>query len=209
MNESIDRGAAVVAASYLKRWLERHYDSMMDSPIGERLKQLDPKSKYGIEAALYVLTAVLDHKLDDSTPMKALVSNVAMDFGPEIAKRILDGDSMGGQTTERSFGAEGGDLLLEMMIHLPEASLAELLNWLASYPPQQRKLIIGRLRTLSTDQFQRLMMINREERARMFQVSLGLGASGLTTAMAEGIDSITDRVKSLRARLNKTEEKKK
>lgn len=141
MDELITRGGAIVAASYLKRWLEKRYDTMMDSPIGERLKLLDRNSKYGIEAALYLLTAVLDHKLDDSTPMKAFAAVVAMDVGPEMAKRILNGDSMGEPTTERSFGAESGDLLLKMMIHLPEASLAELLNWLASYPPPQRKLL--------------------------------------------------------------------
>ena len=202
MNEKITRGGAVVAASYLKRWLEKRYDTLMDSPTGERLKQLDPKSKYGIEAALYVLTAVLDQKLDDSTPMKALVKNVAMDAGPEMAKRMLNGDSMGVQATEEPYYVAGRDILLETMIGLPETDLSELLEWLASYRPQQRKVIIGRLRSLSADQLHRLLLIGRDERAHMVQVLLGLGESPVTAAIADGLDSITNQVRSLRARSN-------
>ena len=90
--ESFKRGLAITLSGYTKRWMESGvYDRLMDTGLGQQLKGLDPKAKFGIEGGLYVLTAILDQKFSEDTAIKTLIKELGMDAGPEIAKRMING----------------------------------------------------------------------------------------------------------------------
>ena len=57
-------GLATFSAGYLKRWLEDNlYDRIFKTELGEKLKSLNKKARYGIEFGLNLLTAFFDQKL--------------------------------------------------------------------------------------------------------------------------------------------------
>jgi hypothetical protein len=91
VDQRILKGLSVFASGYVKRWMEDNYDHLMMTAPGRRLMDLDQKTRYGIEAVLYAVMAVGEHKLPENSPLQWLFKEVLVDAPPEIAKRLVNG----------------------------------------------------------------------------------------------------------------------
>lgn len=175
--ESLKRALAITLASYAKRWMESGvYDRIMNTELGQQLRGLDPKAKYGIEGVLYVLTALLDQKFADDTAVKALVKELGMDAGPEIAKRMINGGEGPAAQTAAPLpspaAAKGNPP--SVLLALGQDQLSELLLWLSAIEADRRKGLIAGLGRLSADDLAKFVAMNEVDRGRFAQHFLGI-----------------------------------
>jgi hypothetical protein len=153
-------GLATFSAGYLKRWLEGNlYDRIFDTELGEKLKSLNKKARYGIEFGLNLLTAFFDQKLAEDTALKKFVKEVGIDIGPEISKRLINN----AQTQEEKE-------LVRVLLELEEQTLIDLLNWLYDIELTERAEVLKQLSRLSFDEVVRLAKLTREDRKRLFDL---------------------------------------
>ncbi len=90
----VERILSSVAGSYTKRWLEGNfYDWVFATDPGKWLKNLDPPIKYAIEAGLYLSAARFIRPSGDSSAIGSYALDILSDAAPEIAKRIINGES--------------------------------------------------------------------------------------------------------------------
>jgi len=151
-------GLATFSAGYLKRWLEGNlYDRIFKTELGEKLKSLNKKARYGIEFGLNLLTAFFDQKLAEDTALKKFVKEVGIDMGPEISKRLINN----AKTQEEKE-------LVNVLLGLEDQTLIELLNWLYDIEATERSRVLKQLSHLSLDEVIRLAKLTNENRKKLF-----------------------------------------
>lgn len=92
INQKLLNSLAILAAGYAKRWMEGNlYDKVFETKFGEKFKNLDKKSVYGIEFGLNFLTSILDQKFHDDTALKKFIKEIGMDAASELSKRLING----------------------------------------------------------------------------------------------------------------------
>lgn len=93
LNFDAQRFFSIIAASYGKRLLEKPYDRLAQTEVFQKLKDQPQLAKQAIEAASYALTALLEQNTDDSSPFRRALNEILMDLGPELSKRMHNGDT--------------------------------------------------------------------------------------------------------------------
>lgn len=165
LDEKDFNAVAVFASGYAKRILDQHYDKLEDTDVGRKLKALDPKLKYGIEAGLYALMTYVDQKFVANTPLKKFVKEVIKDAPPEIAKRMLS-DLRADLSSDAAHSTQPeGRTALECLLSLDDAALASMLGWIASVAPADAQHTAQSLARLSPEQLRRFASLNPEQKA--------------------------------------------
>jgi hypothetical protein len=168
MDQKILNYLATFSAGYMKRWLERNlYDRIFRTDLGEKLKSLDKKARYGIEFGLNLLTAFFDRKLSEDTALKKFVKEVAIDIGPEISRRLIN--SAKEQLITNAESSEDKELV-NVLLELDDQTLIALLDWLYNVEPAERKRILEQLSQLSFDEVVRLAQLTPENRERLLDL---------------------------------------
>lgn len=161
-------GLATFSAGYLKRWLEGNlYDRIFKTELGEKLKSLDKKARYGIEFGLNLLTAFFDQKLADDTALKKFVKEVGIDVGPEISKRLINNTKE--QLINNATTQEEKELV-NVLLELEDQTLIDLLNWLYDIEATERASVLKQLSRLSLDEVMRFAKLPNEERKKLLDL---------------------------------------
>lgn len=159
-------GLATFSAGYLKRWLEgSFYDRIFKTELGEKLKSLNKKTRYGIEFGLNLLTVFFDQKLAEDTALKKFVKEVGIDVGPEISKRLINNTKE--QLINNATTQEEKELV-NVLLGLEDHALIELLNWLYDIEATERAKVFKHLSRLSVDEILKLAQLTPENRNRLF-----------------------------------------
>jgi len=167
-NERILNGLAVFSSAYLKRWLEGHfYDRIFHTQLGEKLKTLDTKAKYGIEFGLNLLTAFFDQKLSIDTALKRFVKEVGLDAGPEVSKRLINNAKE--QLSNDANSPEEREIV-SVLLQLEGQTLIGLLNWLYEIEATQRAEVLKQVSRLSLDEIAKLAQLTPENMQRLLDV---------------------------------------
>jgi len=91
----IKQGMPVFCAGYIKRMLEGKYDKLInETKLGRTLKGAGLPAKFGMEGFLNISSAFADSELPENSFWKKMAKEVITDAGPEIAKRIINGDKI-------------------------------------------------------------------------------------------------------------------
>ena len=176
-------GLATFSAGYLKRWLEGNfYDRLFTTELGEKLKSLDKKTRYGIEFGLNLLTAFFDQKLAGDTALKKFIKEVGLDAGPEISKRLINNTKE--QLVNKATTQEEKELV-KVLLELEDQTLIELLNWLYDIESDERVKVFKHLSRLSVDELVRLTQLTPENRKRLFALFESPPPSGKIINKAE------------------------
>ncbi|HRP63653.1 MAG TPA: hypothetical protein PK400_10195 [Phycisphaerales bacterium] len=155
-NKDLLDGMAVFASSYVKRFLEGHYDVLMRTAPARKLMGASKPTRYGIEAALYALVAYADQHWSPRTPLRRLVREVALDTPAELSKRLVNGFREEVMATTGSGKSDTTRSLEQAMLQLDDATLGQLLRWLGESTPQDRERIRTLIPTLSDAELQNL-----------------------------------------------------
>lgn len=167
VNQKMLNGLAVFSSAYLKRWLEGHfYDRIFETQLGERLKTLDKRAKYGIEFGLNLLTAFFDQKLSEDTVLKRFVKEVGIDAGPEISKRLINAKE---QLSKNATSPEEKEIV-SVLLQLEGQTLIDLLNWLYDIEATERAEVLKQLSRLSLDEVVKLAQLTPENMERLFDL---------------------------------------
>ena len=195
-NESLKRGLAIALSGYAKRWMESGvYDRFINTEFGQQLKGLDPKAKYGIEGGLYILTAILEQKFGEDTPIKALIKELSMDAGPEIAKRMINGGESPAQAATPSPDtpvAKGN--APSALLALEQNQLSELLLWLSAIEAERRKRLIAGLGRLAVEDLIKFVAMPAADRERFAQHFLGIDDEAAFKRLMGSADDAKERV---------------
>ena len=168
VDPKILNGLAVFSAGYMKRWLEGNlYDKIFKTELGEKLKRLDKKVRYGIEFGLNLLTAFFDQKLAEDTALKRFVKEIGIDAGPEISKRLVNNTKE--QLIINAKSPEEKEMV-NLLLELEDKTLIDLLNWLYDMGATERTETLKQLSRLSFDEVMRFAKLKPEDRDRLFDL---------------------------------------
>ncbi|MEO0266392.1 MAG: hypothetical protein ABIM43_07305 [candidate division WOR-3 bacterium] len=185
----------------MKRWLERNlYDRIFETELGDKLKSLDKKVRYGIEFGLNLLTAFFEQKLSEDTALKKFVKEIGIDVAPEVSKRLINNAKE--QLVSSAESSEDKELV-NVLLELDDQTLIALLDWLYNVEQTERTEILKQLSQLSFDELVRLAQLTPENRKRLFDLFKPAPSEKFS-------DKVTKELKSFNERLEKwLEEKKK
>lgn len=168
IDQKILNGLAVFSAGYMKRWLEGNfYDRIFKTELGEKLKSLNKKTRYGIEVGLNLLTVFFDQKLAEDTALKKFVKEVGIDAGPEISKRLINNTKE--QLINNAKSQEEKELV-NVLLELEDQTLIELLNWLYDIEATERASALNQLSRLSLNEVMRFAKMTNEDRKKLFDL---------------------------------------
>lgn len=157
----------VFAANYVKRFMERVYDSAFDTPLGRKLVAVGKSKKYAVEFGLNFLTAFFEERLAENTKLRKLVKEVGIDVAPEISKRMINGAreeiSLSAKTAEERE-------IAQVLLELDDKTLFDLLNWLYEKPLPELRTTLSQLFLMSAEQVARLMRFSAEDREKFFGI---------------------------------------
>ena len=143
----IPQGAATILAGIARRKMENQYDLLAKTDFFKKLKNQDAATKKVMEVMLNSLMAVLDQSMQEDSFLKKIIKEIALDSGPELSKRIINGDI----TLKTPADQEMARILLDMNRLNPEA-LHEFLTWLRSIDPDSKQKLLKTLQNLSINE---------------------------------------------------------
>jgi len=208
VNQNILNGLAVFSSAYLKRWLEGHfYDRIFETQLGEKLKTLDKRAKYGIEFGLNLLTAFFDQKLSEDTVLKRFVKEVGIDAGPEISKRLINAKE---RLSKNATSPEEKEIV-DVLLQLEGQTLIDLLNWLYDIEATERAEVLKQLSRLSLDEAVRLAQLTPENMERLFDlINLPSKAKEKRTLLSpkavQEIEGATAKIQQMKKKLKERRE---
>ncbi len=200
-NQEARDGLAVFSSAYVKRWLEGHfYDKLFQTQVGEKLKALDKKAKYGIEFGLNLLTVFFDQKLSEDTFLRRLVKEVGLDTGPEISKRLINNTK--DHLKKVATSPQEKDLV-DTLLGLEGETLIGLLTWLYEIEATERAQIFKQMTQLSPEELLKLAALPPEDMGRLLglltpQAEPKKKRSVLATETIEKIEGATARIEDMR-----------
>ncbi len=171
MNEKSANFVAVVLSSYAKRILESRYDDLFKTELAARAKQLDPTTKYAIEAGLYAALAYGDQKFPGDKPWKKFLFEVVKDAPSEISKRLINGVKKEGATDAAAQGDQDDAVALRRVLSLDDESLAILMRWGAEATEADFARIVAKTSEFSPAEFARLDLLPPSQRRSILGVS--------------------------------------
>lgn len=173
LNFDPKRFFSIVAASYGKRLLEKPYDQLSQTELFQKLKDQPALAKQAIEAASYVLTALFEQKAVDSSPFWRSVNEVLMDVGPELSKRMLNGD-----TGPLTINAEKYTTLVEkpaekiflqvLLENLDLEKITGLAAWLKGATPEEKFNILKYIRGLAFEKIVEIGQLSTKDAGDLF-----------------------------------------
>lgn len=205
INQRILNGLAVFSAGYMKRWLEENlYDRIFKTELGEKLKSLDKKARYGIEFGLNLLTAFFDQKLAEDTTLKRFVKEVGIDAGPEISKRLINNTKE--QLISNAKSPDDKELV-SVLLELEDKTLVDLLNWLYDIETSERTEILKQLSQLSFEEIARLAQLTPENRKKLFDLFKTPPSENFSGKVARELKSFNERMEKWLEEKRKTRKK--
>lgn len=183
LGSDVAEGMPVFAAGYIKRMLEGEYDALIKKTAwGQRLKRLGLPEKYSIEALINLLNAIADSELPENSFLAKMLKGVLLDAGPEISKRIINGDKISekiGDKAKNKIGRLIGldqiqepkeKALANLMLELDNETLADLLAWAYGIGEEERKRTIGLIKNLSHEELAKFAGLSEESRKQMVKL---------------------------------------
>lgn len=162
----------------------------MQSDLGQKLRSLDAKAKYGIEFGLNLLSVFFDQALAEDTALKRLVKEVGLDAAPEISRRLINH----AQTAEEQD-------LIHSLLAMGQEELIKLLGWLYEIDAKRRKKMLQDIGDLSVEELTSLSRMNSEDRERLLGLFVPARKPWLSTEEVQGIERATEALRSFRAKL--------
>lgn len=157
----------VFTANYVKRFMERVYDTAFQTGLGQRLAAMGKPKKYAVEFGLNLLTAFFEDRLAENSKLRKFLKEVGIDVAPEISKRLVNG--VRDEILASAKTSEEREIA-QVLLGLEDEELIDLLNWLCEKPAAELREILGRLCLMSAEQIARLMDFSVEDREKFFSV---------------------------------------
>jgi uncharacterized membrane protein len=187
--DKLNKGAAVFASCYIKRWLKGRYDQLIDLPLMAQVKGLNCGKKLGIEATLAAVTAYASQKLPDQSPWALLAKSVLMDVAPEISSRLLAEDARELSTrlledtraelrSESSGGRQSHQSVAGKLLALTDAELLGVLVATEKMDDAEKTHFLNFAARASGDELRQIAALPPEQRNEFLRLSGKMSGRG-------------------------------
>lgn len=170
MKDKAKRGLAVFASGYAKRMMESQYDRLMETELGQKLRGLDKKYRYGIEAGLHALGAVIEQVLPENKPAVMFFKQILEDAPAEIAKRLITDIRGDLQLAVQNAKTQEERMAIMSLLELDDESLKEMLRWFGSMDSSERTRATGIACNLASSDLKRMAAMSPEERKLLLDI---------------------------------------
>ena len=170
MKDKIKRGLAVSLSNLAKRVMESQYDRLTDTEIGQKLRGLDKKYLYGIEAGLDALGAVIEQILPEDNSVVVFFKKILEDAPPEIAKRLVNGVKDGLQLKAQNAKTKEEKMAIMSLLELDDESLKEIIHWFGGMDSNERKRAGDVVSNLACNELKRMATLSAEERKVLIDI---------------------------------------
>ena len=164
MKDKAERGLAVFASGYAKRMMDSQYDRLMETEFGQKLRGLDKKYRYGIEAGLNALGAVIEQVLPDDKPAVMFFKQILEDAPSEIATRLLTDVRGDLRLAVQNAKTQEERMAIMSLLELDDESLKELLRWFGSMDSSERTRAESVVFNLASGELKRMATLTPAER---------------------------------------------
>lgn len=155
--------ATSFGSAYGRRMMEPYYDKIAQTEFFKIFKDQEGSVKKIIEAANNALTAFLDQKIDDVSPLRKLIKEIFMDSSSELNKRMINGDPVKKMLWERAGKMNSKDLnFLSVLLAMEEEKLKPFLEWLISMSEAEKEEILKILKTFSAEDMENFSGMKQE-----------------------------------------------
>ena len=200
--------ATFVASSYGRRFLDSHggaYDTLAQTPFFQALKNQGNPTKYLLEAGGYFLSAFLNQRIGETTPLRKIIGEISEDTMSEMFKRLVNGDSPGKILIENSnrISDPAEKNILVVLIMLSEEKLKPFVEELLAVPDyDDRMAIIKHLLDLMPEEIIKLASLATKTRQSVFELFKKPAAPEkkpgiltlISTDINEGLDLIHEKL---------------
>lgn len=216
-SKGLPDGLAVFFLGYIKRVLEGEYDKLFETELGKKIKHLDDRVRYGVEAFLNFLTVIFDQKFKDDSAVKRLLKAVVIDAFPELSKRIINGVKT--NLNQNPSVTKSEKELMVALLTIEENDLSAILCWLIKTNAEERSEALKFLSHLSNEELKRFATVSPENREHIKQIFCASLDAPEPKSEAEDIESqienetikiarqrlivTTEAIRTLRQRLRK------
>jgi len=170
MKDKAERGLAVFASGYAKRMMESQYDRFMETEFGQKLQGLDKKYRFGIEAGLHALGAVIEQILPEDKPAVMFFKQILEDAPAELAKRLVNGVRSDLALAVQNAKTQDERMAIMSLLELDDESLKELLRWFGSMDSSERARAAGAVCNLACCDLKRMATLSPEERKLLVDI---------------------------------------
>ena len=198
-----------VGAMYTKRLLEKHYDALAETTIGQKIRQLSPWTKGALELLTYVVSALAELKLKDGTPLARYLKDVGVDFAPEMSKRMINGAKAREVLTTLPI-SPGQRPLIETLLGIEDdGQLSDLIAWIFGQGEERWsavKNILSKLSKLPGENLGRFNQLDSDTKEKIVAIFASHPPASLVAEIGETrqrIQSLTEKINAARARIQK------
>jgi|GEM_PF-1010471 len=171
----IKRFLSMVTASYGKRLLEKPYDKLAQTELFQKLKDQPLLAKQIIEAASYALTALFEQNTGKSGPIKGAFDEVLMDMGPELSKRMLNGNTGPLTINAEKYTAKlekpAEKLFVQILLeNLDLEKVTALAAWLKNATPEEKSNILKYIKGLNAEKIVGLIRLSTADAGELLTI---------------------------------------
>lgn len=170
MKDKAKRGLAVFASGYAKRMMESQYDRLIETEFGQKLRCLDKTYRYGIEAGLHALAAVIEQVLPEDKPAVMFFKQIFEDAPAELAKRLINGVRGDLRLAVQNAKTQEERMAIMSLLELDDESLKELLRWFGSMDTSERTRAASVVCNLAKSDLQHMATLSLEERKLLVDI---------------------------------------
>jgi len=212
MKDKVMRGLAVFGSGYAKRIMNPHYDRLMETEFGQKLRRLDDKYRYGLEAGLHALGAVIEQVLPDDKPAFMFFKQVLEDAPAEIARRLITNVRGTLQMAVQNAKTQEARMAITSLLELDDESLKEMLRGFGCMDQSERTRALDVVCNLAYGDLQRIVALSPEERKIFFDIQnpppLAKSASKGNELLTEVMTDMQEARQGLQQKRNALREKR-
>ncbi|MCC6695762.1 MAG: hypothetical protein IT365_09045 [Candidatus Hydrogenedentes bacterium] len=181
-------------SGYIRRMLEAHYDKLVETDLGQTITHLPLSTRYGIEAGLYGLLALLDIVMKDDSLLRKVAKDVISDAPSEISKRIINGAKSSSGRME-GYDKEDVAIVLRSFLALKEEDRETILLWASSGEPRNQRAILTYLATLGPEELAQFAGLSDLDKDTLEALVFRPEPSPDTSDLEIFLESIRERVR--------------
>jgi hypothetical protein len=157
--------------------LEYKYDRLGQTEFFQKLKRLDKPKKYTLVGGLLLLDAVIEQNMAEDTPLRLAIKEILKDAGPEMSKRIINGDEGPLNIDSEKYTPKVDRLeektILRSLCRQSVETFTGFCAWLDLSEPDEQRLILRQMEEhgFTEEEIQNMPKLQQEKLRKLFAIS--------------------------------------
>ena len=171
----LSRALGEIGSGAVKIPLEGKYDALGKLEFFQNLKHASPAKKYSVVGGLLLLSAILDQNMKEDSMLQLAVKEIMKDAGPEMGKRIVNGDKSPVVENAEKYASQVEDPADKSILRILCAQKAEAFAgfwaWYSQPEQEKRRIILAQMREhgFTEEEIRNIPLLNPENIRQLFE----------------------------------------